>query len=146
VLLAGNKGRLAPQRGVAGATIAKAAVTGLALAATAYSRALGERLMQAGDAPVEGGTTPSDETPRDLAGAQRQLAVLQWVIPGLTGAAMVLNALMGEQQHPQQVTSGLLGGCGAGCRCWPWPGPACWCGRAADASPPAEATMPATNA
>ena len=110
VLLAGNKGRLATQRGVATATVAKAAVTGLALAATAWSRVLGERLMQAGDAPVEGGTTPSDATPRDLAGAQRQLTVLQWVIPGLTGTALVLNALMGEQQRPQQVTSGLLGG------------------------------------
>ena len=61
--------------------------------------------MQAGDAPVEGGTTPSEATPRDLAGAQRQLTVLQWVIPGLTGTALVLNALMGEQ-----VTGGLLGG------------------------------------
>jgi len=28
----------------------------------------------------------------------------------LTGTALVLNALMGEQQLPQQVTSGLLGG------------------------------------
>jgi hypothetical protein len=28
--------------------------------------------------------------------------------PGLTGAALVVNALMGEQQRPQQVTSGLL--------------------------------------
>jgi hypothetical protein len=82
VLLAGNKGRLASQRGVAGATVAKATVTGLTLAATAWSRALGERLMQAGDAPVEGGTSLSDETPPDLAGAQRQLTVLQWVIPG----------------------------------------------------------------
>ena len=45
-----------------------------------------------------------------LAGAQRQLTVLQWVIPGLTGAALVLNALMGEQQRPQQVSSGLLQG------------------------------------
>ena len=36
--------------------------------------------------------------------------MLQWVIPGLTGAALVLNALMGEQQRPQQVTSGLLQG------------------------------------
>jgi len=40
VLLTGNKGRLATQRGVASATVAKAVVTGLALAATAYSRAL----------------------------------------------------------------------------------------------------------
>jgi len=110
VLLAGNKGRLATQRGVASATVAKAAVTGLALAATAYARALGERLMQAGDAPVEGGTTPAGDTPPDLAGAQRQLTVLQWVIPGLTGAALVLNALMGEQQRPQQVKSGLVAG------------------------------------
>jgi hypothetical protein len=110
VLLTGNKGRLATQRGVASATVAKATVTGLALAATAYARALGERLMQAGDAPVEGGTTPAGDTPPDLAGAQRQLTVLQWVIPGLTGAALVLNALMGEQQRPQQVKSGLVAG------------------------------------
>ena len=41
VLLAGNKGRLATQRGVASATVAKAAVTGLALGATAYSRSWG---------------------------------------------------------------------------------------------------------
>jgi hypothetical protein len=110
VLLTGNKSRLATQRGVATATVAKATVTGLALGATAYSRALGQRLMQAGDAPVEGGTTPTDDTPPALANAQRQLTVLQWVIPGLTGAALVLNALMGEQQRPQQVTSGLLQG------------------------------------
>jgi len=67
--------------GVAGATVAKAAVTGLALGATTCARALGERLMQAGDAPVKGGTTPAGgDTPPDLAGAQRQLTVLQWVI------------------------------------------------------------------
>jgi len=110
VLLAGNKGRLATQRGVATATVAKAAVTGLALAATAYSRALGQRLMEAGDVPVEGGTTPAGDTPPELTNAQRQLTVLQWLIPGLTGAALVLNALMGEQQRPQQVTGGLLQG------------------------------------
>jgi hypothetical protein len=110
VLLAGNKGRLATQRGVPSATVAKAALTGLALGATAYSRALGARLMRAGDAPVEGGTTPADETPSDLAQAQRQLTVLQWVIPALTGAALVVNAAMGEQQRPTKVTSGLLQG------------------------------------
>jgi hypothetical protein len=32
-----------------------------------------------------------------------------WPAVGLTGAALVLNALMEEQQRPQQVTSGLLG-------------------------------------
>ena len=58
--------------------------------------------MQAGDAPVEGGTTPAGDTPPELAGAQRQLAMLQWVIPGLTGAALVLNALMGNSSVPSR--------------------------------------------
>jgi hypothetical protein len=110
MLLVANKGRLASQRGVARATIAKTALTGLALAATGYSRALGAKLQQVGDAPVEGGTTPTAGSPEEVAKVQRQLDVLQWVIPGLTGAALVLNAAMGEQQRPQQVTGGLLQG------------------------------------
>jgi hypothetical protein len=44
-----------------------------------------------------------------VAKAQRQLKVLQWVIPALTGAVLVVNARMGEQQRPAQVTGGLLG-------------------------------------
>jgi CBS domain-containing protein len=110
VLLMGNKGRVAGQRGVATATIAKTALTGLALAATGYSRALGAKLERVGDAPAEGGTTPTEGTPDEVARAQRQLNVLQWVIPGLTGATLVLNAKMGEQQRPTNVTTGLLQG------------------------------------
>jgi hypothetical protein len=110
VLLGANKGRLASQQGVARATVIKTALTGAALAATAWSRALGAKLDQAGEAPVEGGTDPSTDTPEDVAKAQRQLKVLQWVIPALTGAVLVLNARMGEQQRPaQQITGGLLG-------------------------------------
>jgi CBS domain-containing protein len=110
ILLMGNKGRLAGQRGVATATIAKTALTGLALAATGYSRALGAKLQQIGDAPVEGGTTPAEDSPDQVASVQRQLNVLQWVIPGLTGATLVLNAQMGEQQRPTNVTTGMLQG------------------------------------
>jgi hypothetical protein len=44
-----------------------------------------------------------------VAKAQRQLKVLQWVIPALTGAVLVLSARMGEQQRPAQVSGGLLG-------------------------------------
>ena len=40
--------------------------------------------------------------------AQRQLTALQWVIPVLTGAVLVVNARMGEQQRPTQVTGGLV--------------------------------------
>jgi hypothetical protein len=109
VLLGANKGRLASQQGVAQATVVKTALTGAALAATAWSRALGAKLEEAGEVPVEGGTDPSGDTPEDTAKAQRQLKVLQWVIPALTGAVLVLNARMGEQQRPAQVTGGLLG-------------------------------------
>jgi hypothetical protein len=109
VLLGANKGRVASQQGVAQATVLKIVLTGAALAATAWSRALGAKLDQAGEVPVEGGTDPSADTPEDVAKAQRQLRVLQWVIPALTGAVLVLNARMGEQQRPAQVSGGLLG-------------------------------------
>jgi hypothetical protein len=109
VLLAANKGRLASQQGVGRATVVKAALTGAALAATAWSRALGAKLDHAGEVPVSGGTEPSVDTPEDVAKAQRQLKWLQWAIPALTGAVLVLNAHMGEQQRPAQITGGLLG-------------------------------------
>jgi hypothetical protein len=109
VLLGANKGRVASQQGVASATVIKTTLTAAALAATAWSRALGAKLDEAGEVPVEGGTDPSGDTPEDVAKAQRQLKVLQWVIPALTGAMLVLNARMGEQQRPAQVSGGLLG-------------------------------------
>ena len=109
VLLTANKGRVASQQGVAQATVVKTALTGAALAATAWSRALGAKLNEAGEVPVEGGTDPSIGTPEDVARVQRQLKVLQWVIPALTGAMLIVNARMGEQQRPAQVTGGLLG-------------------------------------
>jgi hypothetical protein len=108
VLLGANKGRVASQQGVGQAAVVKTALTGAALAATAWSRALGAKLNQASEVPVEGGTDPSGDTPEDVAKTQRQLKVLQWVIPALTGAVLVLNARMGEQQRPAQVTGGLL--------------------------------------
>ena len=110
LLLAANKGRLAGQRGVATATIAKAALTGVALGATGYARALGAKLQQAGEVAVEGGTTPSAGTPSEVANAQRQLTVLQWATPALTGGMLVLNAIMGEQQRPTNVATGMLQG------------------------------------
>jgi hypothetical protein len=64
--------------------------------------------MQAGDVPVEGGTTPSAETPPEVAGAQRRLNKLQWAIPALTGSLLVMDALMGEQQRPSQAASGFV--------------------------------------
>jgi hypothetical protein len=108
VLTGTNKGRLAGQQGVATASTVKTALTVAALGTTAYARVLGKRLDRAGDVPVEGGTTPNPTTPEEVARTQRQLTALQWVIPVLTGAVLVVNARMGEQQRPAQVSKGLV--------------------------------------
>jgi hypothetical protein len=108
VLTGANKGRLAGQQGVAASSTVKAALTVVALGTTAYARVLGKKLERAGDVPVEGGTTPNPATREDVARAQRQLTVLQWMIPALTGGLLVVNARMGEQQRPTQVTKGLV--------------------------------------
>lgn len=107
-LLYANKGRVAGQRGVGTSTIAKLALTGAALGATAWSGALGAKLAKHDGAVVEGGTEPSFDTPAEVADAQKQLKVLQWVIPALTGGITVLTALHGEQQRPSEQASGLL--------------------------------------
>lgn len=109
-ILYANKGRVRGQQGVAWSTAAKTGVTVAALGATAYARVLGQKVMAAGDVPVEGGTEPSDATPPDTAKALQQLKMLQWAIPALTGGVLVLNALHGEQQKPSQQTKGLLKG------------------------------------
>jgi hypothetical protein len=108
VLTGGNKGRIAGQKNVASTAIAKTAVTVGALGATAYARILGQKVIQAGDVPVEGGTDPSARTPPEVADAQRKLSKLQWAIPALTGTLLVMDALMGEQQRPSQAASGFV--------------------------------------
>jgi len=108
VLTAANKGRVVGQQGVATASTVKTALTLAALGTTAYARLLGKKLERASDVPVEGGTTPSRTTPDEVARAQRQLTALQWVIPALTGAMLIVNARMGEQQRPTQVARGMI--------------------------------------
>ena len=108
VILYANKGRVAAQKGVGASTVTKAALTAAALAVTGYSRALGRKLEQAEGEPVEGGTQPSPSTSPEVAKAQKQLNVCQWLVPGLTAGLHVLNALHGEQQRPRQQVPGLL--------------------------------------
>jgi hypothetical protein len=108
VLTTGNRKRVVAQAGVGQASVVKTALTGAALAATAYSRVLGQKVMNAGTPPVQGATEPVASTPEGVAAAQRQLKALQWAIPLLTGALVVVNARMGEQQRPQNVVAGVL--------------------------------------
>ena len=81
-----------------------------ALGTTAYARVLGKKLESAGDVPVEGGTTPNPTTPEQVARASSGSSPRcnGKVIPVLTGALLVVNARMGEQQRLDSVTKGLV--------------------------------------
>lgn len=111
----GNKGRLAIQPQARWVNGTKAGLTLAALAATAYARYLGQQVMdaegQGGTAEgvaVEDATTPHADTPDDAAGAQRQLKIMQWLVPASTGALLVLNAKAGEQQRPAAILRGIV--------------------------------------
>ncbi len=105
----GNKGRIGGQRGVATMSGVKTGVTAAALGASAYSRVLGRRVSAQTDVPTGDATNPSFQTPEKVATAQRQLKVLQWVVPALTGALVVVSAFAGEQQRASEVSRGVLG-------------------------------------
>lgn len=107
-VLAANKGRVVSQQGVASMTVTKLVLTGAALAATGYSRLLGRKVAAQPDVPVTSGTTPAESTPPEVADAQQQLRILQWVIPALTGAILVVNSFAGEQQRSSEAARGVL--------------------------------------
>jgi hypothetical protein len=107
ILTATNRRRVVAQSGVAQTSWLKTGITALALGATAYSRYLGQKVMQSGDVPVADGTTPLEQTPEEVARAQRQLKLLQWAIPAHVAALIVLSSKMGEQQKPHSVVRGV---------------------------------------
>jgi hypothetical protein len=105
--LSGNKSRIASQKGVGAMSVFKTVLTVAALGATGYSRVLGKKVSKHGDVPVEAGTEPHAATPPEVAKAQSQLKQLQWAIPALTGALLVVGSFAGEQQRPTSVLSGV---------------------------------------
>ncbi|MBB5827671.1 hypothetical protein ACGFI4_05175 [Micromonospora carbonacea] len=107
--LATESPRMLAQSGVGRMSAVKTALTVGALAVTGYSRLLGMRLQRAGGPSVEGITEPNPQTPADVASYQRQMRLLQWTIPALTGALVVVTAYMSEQQKPGQVFRGMIG-------------------------------------
>ncbi|MGI5239657.1 hypothetical protein [Dactylosporangium sp. CA-139066] len=108
-LLVDNRGRIAGQRGVGTMSAVKTGLTAAALAATAYSRHLGQQLEEAGDVPVTGPTEPAAATPAPVRTAQRRQQAVQWAIPALTGALIAVSALAGEQQRPRSIVRGVAG-------------------------------------
>jgi hypothetical protein len=106
--LVGNSDRVKGQQGVGTMVLAKTGLTAAALGATAYSRALGKKVSRHGAVPASSGTEPTVSTPPEVASAQKQLKLMQWVIPALTGALVVVSSLAGEQQRATEVHKGVL--------------------------------------
>jgi len=106
-LILANRRRMRWQDGVGRLSLAKTALTMAALGADAYATYLGRKAGQRANVPVDSATSPTDETPADVAKTLKQLRVAQWVVPALTGALVVLSAQMGEQQRPREVMSGV---------------------------------------
>jgi len=106
-LLVANSDRAKNQSGVTANTVAKMVITGVALATTAYSGVLGGKVAQGDGQPVAGTTESLADTTSEVAAAQKQLKVLQWVTPVLTAAIVVLGTHQGEQQRGGQVLAGI---------------------------------------
>lgn len=104
----GNTGRIHGQKGVATMALAKTGLTVAALGVTAYSRVLGRKVSEHTRVPAQSGTAPSASTPADVAAAQKQLRLLQWAVPALTGAIVVISAFAGEQERASEVHKGLV--------------------------------------
>jgi hypothetical protein len=105
--LQANKARVAQQQGAAGMSIAKTLLTAAALGVTAYSRVLGKVVSHGGATPSKRGTKPSKRARADIAAAQQRLDQLQWVVPAITGALVVVSSYAGEQQRPSEVLRGV---------------------------------------
>ena len=92
-ILADNRHRVAAHAPTTASVALKTAITTAAVASTAAAYVYGTRL---GDASGEDGH-PRD--PEAAEAARRKLAWLQWTTPALTGALLVLDAHLGEQQR-----------------------------------------------
>ncbi len=98
-LIVANRKRLAVQPGAGSATTVKLVVTVAAAAASTYAGVLGAKLAEHQDEGTDGTTTPASGTSDELQASQKQLRIVQWAIPALTGIALVLGAVQGEQQR-----------------------------------------------
>lgn len=106
-LIGDNKGRVAQQSGVGRLTVYKAGVTVVAAAATLYSGILGGKVEKLSEQGAQGATEPQPGASDELKAAQRQLKILQWCVPVLSGTVIVMGAQHGEMQRPLNVYKGL---------------------------------------
>jgi hypothetical protein len=64
-------------------------------------------VSQGGATPSKKATKPAKRARTDIAQAQQQLDSLQWIVPALTGALVVVSSYAGEQQRPSEVALGM---------------------------------------
>ncbi len=110
-----SKVRLATQHGWARAGSAKAGIAVAGAAATAYAAYTGkkisevaERVEKSGGVDVHDATTPNSGTPAELASWQKKQRLVQYAVPLLSGANIVLNAYLVQTYRPGATAKGLL--------------------------------------
>lgn len=107
-LILGNKARLAKQKGASSNTAVKTAVTLAGMGLTLYAGVLGKKVGELADQGAEGVTEPRAGASEELKKAQKQLKVVQWLIPAASGTVVVLGAQQGEQQRPSNLVDGIF--------------------------------------
>ncbi|EMY33946.1 hypothetical protein D477_012243 [Arthrobacter crystallopoietes BAB-32] len=106
-LIIDNSRRLTEQHGVMRLTVYKTIVTLTGAAVTAYAGMLGRKVEMLSPEGAEGATEPGPTSSEELAKAQKQLKVLQWMVPVFAGWVMVLGAKEGEMQRVENVALGM---------------------------------------
>jgi len=97
-IIADNRHRVAAHGPTRAASAVKTALTAAALGATAWAYLDGHRSGElAGDEGTERPRTAEEEA--QLRRLQSRLRWLQWATPALTGAVLVTDAYLGEQQR-----------------------------------------------
>lgn len=77
------------------------------------SSGVGEAVRQADKVAGQATSAAAEQLPVDTARANRQLHALQYAIPALTGAIVVLSAQASEQQRPGEQIRGIARRAGA---------------------------------
>lgn len=107
-LILGNKGRVAGQDGALANTVVKSVVTVAGMGLSLYAGILGKKVGDLADEGAKGATEPGASSSPELAAAQKQLKIVQWALPVVSGVVIVLGAQQGEQQRPTNLVSGLI--------------------------------------
>lgn len=105
-----NRSRLKVQQEAQVNSVVKTVLTLGAAGISLYSGYLGLQVKKHEDEGAAGATEPGVGSSPELTSAQKQLKVLQWVIPVLSGSLFITGAQQGEQQRePAGILDKLKG-------------------------------------